>query len=82
MPTKQELEGCEVTELAVLCGKVADSPSSDSVTAEKARQLREEWRKLILAITPPLRVFKEQQEVETKLELLKARMAEFLARIL
>jgi len=76
VPTKQELERRNLTDLAVLCQQVADSPSADSVTAEKARVLKLEWVSLQ---TPPHPVLKEQEKIEAKKESLKKRMAEFLA---
>jgi len=79
MPTKEELERRNLTELAVLCQKVADDPS---IARQKARQLHEEWVRLIQATTPPLSALKEQQEIEAQMESLKKRMAEFLAATL
>lgn len=37
MPTREDLERLAMTELAVLCGKVAESPSASSVEADQAR---------------------------------------------
>ncbi len=79
MPTKKELECRDFTDLAVLCGKVADSPSADSITAEKAWKLKREWVLLIAKETPPPPSLKEQQEIEAQKESLKKRIAEFLA---
>ncbi len=63
MPTKEELERRDLTELAVLCQKVADDPS---IARGKARQLHEEWVRLIQETTPPLPALREQQEVEAQ----------------
>jgi len=82
MRTKQELEPKDLTELAVLCGKVADSPSTDSVTREKAQGLKQEWVLLIARETPPLSELRAQREVEAQKESLKKRMVELLAATL
>jgi len=79
MPTKQELESMKLVQLSVLCQQVAESPSADSVTAEKARRLKWEWREL--ENLPP-ETAKGQQENASQKEALKKRMADFLAATL
>ncbi|MBI3670975.1 MAG: hypothetical protein HY237_14490 [Acidobacteria bacterium] len=82
MPPKQELERRDLTELAVLCGKIAERPSADSETIETARGLKEEWVLLVARETPPLPELRLQQEVERQKESLKGRMVDFLAGVL
>ncbi len=79
MPTKQELESMKLVELSVLCQQVAESPSADSATAEKARRLNWEWREL--ENLPP-GTAKGQQENAAQKGALKKRMADFLAATL
>ncbi len=45
--TKEELERMGPTQLAVLCGKVAESPTAGSVEADQGRDLKYDWAKLI-----------------------------------
>ncbi len=80
LPSREQLERKGSTELAVLCGAVADSPSADADTAEKAVQLKHEWA--LLVAQQPQHVLAEQQRIEAKMESLKKRMAEFLAHTL
>lgn len=80
MPTKQELEKLPTTQLAVMCGKVADDPKNYSEAgAQKALKLKTEWASLQ---TPPDPSLKEQQKKEGQLATLHTRMADFLAGIL
>ncbi len=79
MRTKTELGRRNLIDLAVLCGAVADSPSPDSATAEKAWKLKREWVLLVAKETPPPRSRKEHRQIEAEKESLKERMAEFLS---
>jgi hypothetical protein len=74
---RQELERKNLTDLAVLCGKVADSRSTDSGTARKARELKQEWALLIAQEPHP--VLEEQKKIEAQKESLRKRMVDFLA---
>ena len=82
MPTKEELERMDMTQLAVLCQKVAESPMAGSVEADQGREMKHEWALLIQSMTPPSFVLKEQQAKEAELEKLKRRMVSFLAAVL
>ncbi len=81
MPTKEELERRNLTDLAVLCGEVADNPSADADTAEKAWQLKREWLVVTERETPPPPSLKENQQIEAEKEALRKRMVEFLAGV-
>ena len=75
MPTKDTLERKSLRELAVLCGKVADIPSADSIAVERAHALRMEWVQLQ---RPPRPALNQQQKIKAQQESLRKRMAEFL----
>jgi hypothetical protein len=78
--TKQDLENCSTTELAVMCGKVANDPTHyTEAGAAEACSLKLEWMSLQ---TPPEPSLKGQQRKEAQLESLHTRMAEFLAGLL
>ena len=62
-----------------MCQQVADSPSVDPFTAEKARALKLEWVRLQ---TPPATTLEEEKRLEAQRESLKKRMADFLAAVL
>ncbi len=79
MPSAAELERKNLTELVVLCGKVAAMASADKGIVETAHALRLEWVRLQQSLHPAL---KEQQKIETQKESLKKRMVEFLVRTL
>lgn len=66
----------ETTLLAVLCGKVAEEPSLDESTREKARHLKVEWAGLQ---NPPSSNLLEEQERNTKRQENHRKMTEFLA---
>lgn len=78
MPTKQELEQMDVIRLAVLCQKFADADSTDEAMAEKARQLKLEWVRLVARETPPPLTAKEHDQIQAEKQALKKRMVEFL----
>ena len=79
MPKKEDLANMDQIYLAVLCGAVADRPSSASSTAEEAWKLKREA--LQLAAQPP-QPQSEQKNINDKTCALQERMAEFLARVL
>lgn len=79
MPSAEKLEHKNLTELAVLCGKVAAIPSADKGIVETAHALRLEWVRLQQSLHPSL---SEQQKIEAQQESLKKRMVEFLVRTL
>lgn len=76
---QDELKRKTLTELAVLCGKVAGNPAVGPEIADKAHALRSEWVRLQ---KPPQPTLKEQQKLETQQAALKERMAEFLATVM
>ena len=82
MPTREKLEGMGTTELAVLCGKVADSPTASSVEADQARDMKHEWALLIASETPPSPSLQARKDYEAKMERLKRKMVSFLAAVL
>jgi hypothetical protein len=77
--TKQELESMGPTHLAVLCGKVAESPTAGSVEADQGRDLRNDWAKLM---TPPSSNLQEQRTKESEIEKWKRKAVSFLAAVL
>jgi hypothetical protein len=80
MSSQQELEKLDTTELAVLCQKIADSPSVYTEQGSvRAFELKLEWRTLQSSPEPAL---EKEQEKEAQLALLKIRMTEFLANTL
>ena len=81
MPTKEELERMGMTQLAVLCQKVAESPTAGSVEADQGREMKHEWALLIQSMTPPASL-REHQAKEAELEKLKQRMVSFPAAVL
>jgi hypothetical protein len=74
-----ELETKDLTELAILCGKVAGKPSTDRETVKRAYALRLEWVRLQRLPIPAL---EEQPRAEAQQQSLKKRMAEFLVAAL
>jgi uncharacterized protein YdcH (DUF465 family) len=72
----EEFKGKSLTELAVLCSKIAGNPAADSKTADEAHALRSEWVRLQ---KPPQPTDKERRKLEAQKQSLKDRMAEFLA---
>ena len=80
VPTKQQLESMDDVHLAVMCGRVADTPPAyPQPITDKARELKAEWAKLQ---TPPEPDYEKQQAIEARRAHLKTRMADFLANVL
>jgi hypothetical protein len=79
MPTKAELEHMGPTELAVLCSKIAESPTATSAEADQARDLKFDWAKLM---TPPSSSFQEQETKEAEIEKWKRKAVSFLSVML
>jgi hypothetical protein len=77
MRIRDTLEQLGLTQLAVCCRKVSESPSLDSATREEALELQNEWASLGRATSA--RSIKEQQELRAEEEALKSRMIDFLA---
>ncbi len=75
MPTKEELQALNPVNLSVMCRKVAESPSFDDATREKARKHISDWTRLQKTPNPDL---KEQRKLEAEQEAQKQRMVEFL----
>lgn len=71
-PTKDEMERMGPTELAALCGKVAESPTASSLEADQSREMKAEWEKLAYSVNMP------QEEYKRKKELLMRKTASFL----
>ena len=79
MPTREELERMDMTQLVVLCQKVSESSTASSVAADQGRELKQEWALLIDSMTPPLPALQAQKDAEAKMERLKRKMVSFLA---
>jgi hypothetical protein len=77
--TKEKLESLGPTKLAVLCGKVAESPSADSVEADQAWNLKRDWAKLV---RPPSMDLREQRALEAEIVKWQRRAVSFLAAVL
>ena len=83
MPSKrEELERMDVNILAVFCQKVAEAHTDNSLEAHHARQLNYEWTLLADPPTPPSRLLKTQEDIETHAEELRGRMVNFLSGVL
>jgi hypothetical protein len=90
MPTREELQSKQLTELAALCERVADGlaryprvdlePASSAV-AQKAQELKLEWLLLTASQTSQPPAYREEIEMETEEASLKKRMVEFLANL-
>jgi len=81
MPTKEALEQMGPTELAVQCGKVAESPTASSIEADQARDMRQEWALLNVSVTPHPPSLQAQKDYEAKMERLKRKMVGFLSAV-
>jgi hypothetical protein len=81
MLNKEELQQADVIVLAVLCGKCADDPATEKITAEKARQLKEEWASIVARQTPPPLEYKTMRQFEEDEAALRTRMIEFLSAL-
>ena len=80
MPTRQQLANPSTTQLAVMCGKVADDPAHyGELNAERAAEFKSHW---VLLQTPPHPILRHQPKKEAQLSKLREEMAEFLAGIL
>jgi hypothetical protein len=77
--TKEGLERFGPTMLAVLCGKVAESPSAGYVEADQAWELKRDWAKLV---RPPSMDLREQQALEAEIVKWKRKAVSFLAAVL
>jgi hypothetical protein len=77
--TKERLDAIGPTRLAVLCGKVAESPSADSIEADQAWDLKREWTKLM---RPPSMNLEEQRAIEAEIVKWKQKAVSFLAAVL
>jgi hypothetical protein len=82
MPTTKELENLSLSELAALCGKVAESPGGRAKETNQARDLKFEWATIMASMTPPSKILKVQQEKERKIELWKHKAIRFLALVM
>lgn len=79
MPTKEELDRRHLTDLAAQCRRVAKSRSANSVIADKAWGLTQEWESLPKPRNP---VLEELKKIEAQQKSLKKRIVEFLADVL
>jgi len=72
---RRELQGLELTALAVRCQQAGDNPAD---LREKAYELKNEWAQFAERdASPP--TAKEKQQIEKEKEALKKRMIDFLA---
>jgi hypothetical protein len=74
-----ELERLHLNMLAMYCLRVAESTAANSLQAEQARRLKEEWALFIGHARPPLPGLDSQEDIETYGKELKQRMVSFLA---
>lgn len=78
MAIKEHFERLHLTELAIHCQRVSESPHMATATAERARKLKMEWASIQ---KPLLLSLKDQEELQPPEADLKARMVEFLQGI-
>jgi hypothetical protein len=76
MPLREELQRMDVNVLAVYCQRVAETHTTNSMVADRARQLKQEWTLFVSPTSPDLRT---QQEVEAERVRLRQRMVSFLS---
>jgi hypothetical protein len=78
MLEKEELQRLRTTQLAVLCGRVAESPITSSLKADQARDLKDEWALLVAYVTPAgsLRIV---HDYDSKIDRLRYKMLSFLS---
>ena len=81
MLDEQILQRLDLTRLAVMCQNVADDPSVDAVTAERAWGLKREWIVLVASETPLPPDLATQRQIDTKKAALKKRMFDFLRTV-
>jgi hypothetical protein len=80
MPSTQQLERTNPTELAAMCQRVADNPGAYLQDAsDEASKLKSEWDTLQ---TFPNPIYAVQKKIEQQKDHLRRRMVEFLTRIL
>ena len=71
--TKEELQ-VELSLLAMYCQRVAEVSEANSIAADQARKLKQEWNLLIGSV-------RTQDEIEAQSEQLRQRMVEFLSTV-
>ena len=71
--TKEELQ-VELNLLAMYCQRVAEVSEANSIEADQARKLKQEWNLLIGSV-------RTQDEIEAQSEQLRQRMVEFLSTV-
>ena len=64
-----------------MCLKVADDPSADIHTAQKASTLRQSWMNLVMTETSPLLDYKERDGIQKQKAELKDTMINFLINV-
>jgi hypothetical protein len=71
--TKEELQ-VELSLLAMYCQRVAEVSEANSIEADQARKLKQEWNLLIGSV-------RSQDEIEAQTEQLRQRMVKFLSTV-
>jgi hypothetical protein len=71
--TKEELQ-VELSLLAMYCQRVAEVSEANSIEADQARKLKQEWNLLIGSV-------RSQDEIEAQTEQLRQRMLKFLSTV-
>ena len=71
--TKEELH-VELNLLAMYCQRVAEVSEANSIEADQARKLKQEWNLLIGSV-------RTQDEIEAQTEQLRQRMLKFLSTV-
>jgi hypothetical protein len=71
--TKEELH-MELSLLAMYCQRVAEVSEANSIEADQARKLKQEWNLLIGSV-------RTQDELEAQMEQLRQRMLKFLSTV-
>ncbi len=76
---RDKLAGVSETVLAVFCERAANSGCVDDATAQRLRELKQEWVKLEARATPA--DYNTYQQIQTEKTAVKARMVELLCTI-
>ena len=74
MTFKKEELHIELSLLAMYCQRVAEVSEANSIEADQARKLKQEWNLLIGSV-------RTQDELEAQMEQLRQRMLKFLSTV-
>ncbi len=76
-----ELEQMDLNMLAMYCLRVAESPESNYLEVEQARQFKTEWVLFIGHARPPIPELEKSKDLDAYEQYLKDRMVGFLAEL-